>query len=57
MPKKGVILGIYWDYIGIMENKMETVYIGFRLYWGCVGIRSGKENGSCYLGWRARGFG
>ena len=21
----GVILGLYWDYIGIMENEMETI--------------------------------
>ena len=24
----GIILGLYWGYIGIMENKMETT--GFR---------------------------
>ena len=34
---------IYWDYIGIMENKMETTSLGLRvilrLYWD-----NGKEN-------------
>ena len=41
----GVILGFYWDYIGIMEKKMETTIsgLGFRgfpklgvPYWGSL---------------------
>ena len=29
--------GIYWDYMGIMENKMETYYNGFyRVYIGAL---------------------
>ena len=29
-----VILGFYWGFIGIMENRMETTicYLGFRVY-------------------------
>ena len=37
MIEYGVILGEYWgyikDYIGIMENKMETTVV----YWGSMG--------------------
>ena len=45
----GVILGIFWGYIGIMEKKMETLgpfkginrdYIG--LFWGYIGIMERK---------------
>ena len=36
----GVILGLYWGYIGIMEKEMENYYLGFRVYspwpWGCI---------------------
>ena len=34
MADKGITLGVYWGYIGIMENKMETIimgYIGFNI--------------------------
>ena len=39
----GVILGLYWDYIGIMEKKMETTIMGYigvilGLYWVYIGI-------------------
>ena len=34
----GVILGLYWGYIGIMENKMETTIIGLR-FRVCIYIR------------------
>ena len=27
----GVIVGLYWGYIGIMEKKMETTVFGFRV--------------------------
>ena len=26
----GVILGLHWGYIGIMEKKLENYYLGFR---------------------------
>ena len=31
----GVILGLYWGYIGIMENEMETTIMGYMgvLFW------------------------
>ena len=29
------ILGLYWAYIGIIENKMETAIV----YWGYIGLR------------------
>ena len=32
---KGVIFGLYWGSIGIMEQKMETT----RVYWGYIGSR------------------
>ena len=28
-PPFGVILGLYWGHIGIMENKMETTMMGY----------------------------
>ena len=28
------MLGLYWDYIGITENKMETIIV----YWGYIGV-------------------
>ena len=34
----GYILGIYWGYIGIMENHMEaTIVFGNFFYWGYIG--------------------
>ena len=33
-----VIQGIYWDYMGIMENKMETSIGIIWLYRGYIGI-------------------
>ena len=53
----GVILGVYWAYVGRMENKMATtgMIIGYilgvniqvvlGLYWD-----NGKQNGNDYLG-------
>ena len=33
----GVILGLYWGYIGIMEKKMETTTMGYiRGYIGVI---------------------
>ena len=29
----GIILGLYWGNIGIMENQMETTIV----YWGFIG--------------------
>ena len=41
----GIVLGLYWGYIGIMEKKMETtiVYWGYTrvilgVSWGNVGV-------------------
>ena len=42
----GVILGVHWRYIGIMEKKMETTILGF-------GVRVW---GFRVLGFRAWGF-
>ena len=38
MVQGGVVLGLYWDYIGIMENRMETS----KAYWGSFGIMEKK---------------
>ena len=34
----GVILGLYWGYIGIMENRTETTIVS----WGIIGIMENK---------------
>ena len=34
-----VILGLYWGYIGIMENQMETTIV----YWWFIGIMEKKK--------------
>ena len=36
---KGLGFRVYWGYIGIMENKMETTIA----YWGYTGIMEGLE--------------
>ena len=33
-----VILGLYWGYIGVMENKMEAIVV----YWGYRGIMENR---------------
>ena len=38
---KGYILGLYWVYIGIMENKMQTT----RVYKDSIGRHMGLEGG------------
>ena len=30
----GVILGLYWGYIGVMDEKMETTIMGYILHFG-----------------------
>ena len=44
-------MGLCRGYIGIMENKMETVWI-IEVVWGYVGViwDNGKYNGNCDLG-------
>ena len=37
----GVILGLYWGFIGIMENKMETIRIRGYIR-GSIGIMENK---------------
>ena len=32
-----VIFGLYWGYIGIMENKMEATILGYILATGIIG--------------------
>ena len=50
----GVMLGLYWGYIGRMEKKMETTIMGYilRLYRVILGLywENGKENGNYYNG-------
>ena len=49
MIEYGVTLGEYWgflkDYIGIMENNMETTVV----YWGFMGMMENKK-GNYYNG-------
>ena len=42
-------VGLYWGYIGIMENKLETTIMGYiGLKFGGVFWDNGKENGNYY---------
>ena len=33
-----VAIGLYWGYIGIMENEMEATLLKWGIYWGYIGI-------------------
>ena len=43
--------GLYWGYIGIMENEMETTIV----YWGYIGIMEKKMETTIYIIWKALG--
>ena len=52
-PKRGHNFDnqLYWGYIRIVENKMETTII----YWGFIGIIVGKTMEIIVLGFRVLG--
>ena len=44
----------YWGYIGIMEKKMKTIIVGYKvvfgIYWGYIGIMEKKMETTGIIG-------